>query len=303
MRHVIITRLGIGIARPSFYRQHIAMLKEGLFKSLCAQTNQNFEWYVCVDQLIDAENRAALQALLNTQKNFKLFTFDPLRKGRMMPYWKDFSKEPVSEALMLTRMDDDDCLHARFVEIMQDFACERLKTEERFSCAIANGIEVSIHEKQFRKRIDKELVGLSTVTGGGEVVDIYKGGHRGFSTQMKELGIHHHVIETAEPFWIYTIHPHSDSFPKKPNITSLHKPMDGLALTTLESCAVSADWPARIEKIFIDHPDPVHDLHAHVGLKRLNIKRLILNDVRSLQKAGDRESDRYKALVAGFYAI
>src|SRR5688572_8043927 len=49
LRHYIITRLGIGMSRPAFFRRRLAIMRATLLRSLASQTCRDFEWIIFTD--------------------------------------------------------------------------------------------------------------------------------------------------------------------------------------------------------------------------------------------------------------
>src|SRR5215813_10034795 len=110
MRHIIITMLGIGVARPSYFVRRIALLRIGLYRSLCAQTSRNFEWVLAPDIHIPDSSLIELQEMSSGHSNFHICLVDPIKTGVLYPQLEDFAAD-VDEDVIFSRVDEDDALN------------------------------------------------------------------------------------------------------------------------------------------------------------------------------------------------
>lgn len=310
MRHIIFTRLGIGVARPSFFKQHVALLEAGLFRSMAAQTSQNFDWYVAVDKQIDADSKTHLEKMFSPHSNFHLLILDPLVVFRTVPRFTDLKiKLQADDTLALTRIDDDDALNISFIENLHSIINEHRNGTAPLSVAFGNGVEVYMDSRQYGHRFHPSTpVGLTIVSSGTDKLEIHAGNHKKIHLRMEELGGKHVAVETNEPMWAYARRDGSDSFndPRRV-LVELSKADDALE-NILQRCGISSQWMENVVQIQKNYPDfsspiigaPISDGQV---LNRMQIKGEILRLIKEV-KSNDKEGTRvHSALISAFYGI
>jgi hypothetical protein len=306
IKHIVLTRLGIGIARPAFYRQHAALLEAGIFQSLRQQTLQDFEWHVVVDRQIDAESLERLKALFAPYPHFKALAFDPIEKGRMVPKIPDLDLAPAPDDLLaLSRIDDDDIVSTDLIERIQAVIHENAETAMPMSVCFGSGADVYITQKVYRMRFtDSIALGLTLCSRGDAPLDIFGGNHAKIQERLAALGGRHFGITSDVPLWAYARRPGSDSFDVHQRRSHhVFKPQDAAFEALLERCGVARDWLDRLNDIQVQYPDPAAPLIGEPLLPRLQVKGKILGEINRLRKDGQAGNKRHAALVSAFYAV
>lgn len=303
-RLIIVTRLGIGISRPSFFRQHVEVMRVGLARSLAAQTERNFEWVVVADTQIDADSQAALERVLSAA-NGRLVLLDPVVTGRLAPIPKDVLDDANDGLLVLSRIDDDDALHREFVARLHQTALDASGLP--CSVAFADGLDVYPAERLYRPYHHPTIpVGLSVVSRGDKPVSPYGGNHTRQHERIEALGGTSIISRTEKPMWLYTRNVGSDSSEHRagrlPKTRQL-KRFDGVCEGTIQACGLDSNWATEVVHARRELPDPRPPVVGTKKLNRLQIKAEMLRYLRELRQTGGADSPRYHAAISAFYAL
>lgn len=300
IRHLIVTRLGVAINRPSYYEHHIALLRNGLFACLKAQTNRDFEWVIITDSRIPAEHRDAVQDMVS-RVGGSVVLFDPLETLRLMPNAKEIAGDNDVPVLM-SRIDDDDIICADFVEQLQNAVAET--TIFPVSVAFADGLQYYLDYGAYHPYVSESIaLGLSVLAPAEKPISPYAGGHNKLHERTEAAGGKAIVLRTEKPMWAYVRRGTSNSL--ETSLSGMPKrarPADEVTRDFLRRCRLPRDWFDTARKLHQAENDP---RPAIVGssLNRMTIKVQYLVAMREIRAAGMEDSDRYRALMAAVYAF
>jgi len=302
VRHIIVTRLGIGIARQTFYRHHIAILKAGLYRSLAAQTDKDFEWVVICDRYISSENYESLEELVSSVRG-RVLAFDPIKASRLMPTAKEIVGLRDGRRVLMTRIDDDDIVAKTFVAEIKAAAsaCQALPTV----LALADGVEFEVALRSYRRYYHPSTpVGLSLLSDSKQVRNVYSGNHNMLHEIIKGIGGESKIIRTQKPMWVYMRRPLSDSSEHRSRKASSElKLVDEWFFRVLTACGLDKRWITSAESLLIGDHDPKPPIVGEICLNRLALKKEILSYIDELKKTGQEHSPRFHAAVSAFYAF
>lgn len=299
MRHIIVTRLGIGINRPSFYDVHISLLEKTIFQSLKSQTCTEFEWVIAIDSRIDSYSLERLQDLLCPFNNFRIITVDPLATYSLNPGMKAIVGSEIGDTrLAMSRIDDDDAVSVDFVATVKKIAP---------SCgpaviAFEHGIEI-MPEQNTGGRVthDSIAIGLTVISDEDDPINIYSQNHRKWRERMNTIG-GSYILSQNKDAYIHVRWGNSDSHEGK----KIRKKANELLHTDilLEEVSykfgIQHTWIEDIKYTMKSTNDTRAPL-VYSDVPRLNIKREILRAFRSARNEGNDKLS--SALASAFYAI
>ena len=118
---VVVTRFGIGMKDKAWYDYRYIVHKAFGQGCMLNQTNQNFEWVICLDE---SPPEDFLRKLKNDFKNSKNIHLLHIRRNWIDEY-RDFINENLlteeTEKLVLARRDDDDGVSVEYIQNIYDF--------------------------------------------------------------------------------------------------------------------------------------------------------------------------------------
>lgn len=303
LRHIVTTRMGLGMRRPSFFRRHIALMAETLVPSLAAQTRQDFEWILATDTEIDDANWAELERVLAPYPNFRAVKLDPFKHG-LSPRLASILPEGVGEAdlVAVSRVDDDDALAKDFVETVRR---EALASEGGYPRAIAfpNGVQVDPSTGRFAPYTAEFIaLGLTLVSRADSPMDIFGLNHTHVGAHVSAAGGEVRVVADGGARWIYARSPASDSgealrvsgpdgdsrvrLPKPSFDLSDEKAVERVLRPALERCGLSMDWLETIKALRAGLPDHGPDIAWDPPMKRMLMKGALLRSRRTWIEKG-----------------
>ena len=118
---VVVTRFGIGMKDKAWYDYRYNIHKAFGQACMLDQTNQNFEWIICLDTDPPADFLQKLEEDFKDRKNVHLLRI----KHRWADEYRSFINETIltdeTEKLVFARRDDDDAVNINFIQNIYDF--------------------------------------------------------------------------------------------------------------------------------------------------------------------------------------
>ena len=118
---VMVTRFGIGMKDKEWYDYRYNIHKAFGQACMLNQTNQNFEWVICLDE---SPPEDFLQKLKNDFKDSKNIHLLHIKRNWVEDY-RDFINDNLlaeeTEKLVLARRDDDDAVSIDYIQNIYDF--------------------------------------------------------------------------------------------------------------------------------------------------------------------------------------
>lgn len=295
LRHIIATRLGMGMMRRSFYARHIRILEATVLPSMAAQTCQDFEWVIGVDIRIDDESWREITDLLAPWPHFRAVKADPFVHD-IVPKLDLVAPEGLGDCdvVALTRIDDDDAVTIDFVARIRDLA---LDPEARLplSIALGNGVQVEPTTGRFAAARAKSIaIGLTLISRADAPLDIYGHSHIKVAAKVADLGGDSRLIEADTPLWIHVRGTETDSG-EALKVVSLPRPSFDLAdeeatsrllAPALKACGLDLEWVGRVRALREAWPDVAVDISWDPPLRRSQIKGALLRSHRHWRAKG-----------------
>ncbi len=132
MQHFVLTRFnlqidrwktskrGVDVRTPQWLDHRFQMFENYCLPSMLNQSNQNFTWYLLLDQNTPEAYKQRMTSLLAEKENFH---FDFIDDGfYFAKHFRLFMKDKISvddQFVITTRLDNDDMVHHRFIEQIQ----------------------------------------------------------------------------------------------------------------------------------------------------------------------------------------
>lgn len=297
--HIIVTRLGVGVRNPEFYRVHLEYLKRSVARSLAAQTERNFTWAVVIDERAPEWVEPELAALNLPQ--LVVWKIDPIRHG-MNPAPRHRVKEIVSEGpVIVSRVDDDDFLHVEFVER----AGRELGALGPLSAyTVQNGANLYPDGSTGSMRYAWFSAGLAILTTVEDFVSPYALAHNRADALIERRGGRVFVDEADRPGWVRSLHGDSDS-------GEAHG-LDRWSKTQIElpwaDYGTTADEVRKLSEVLAQaKPAPEMRMNGFgKPYSRLGLKSNILTEIKRIRQQEDdpeRKAARINVLAQAFYLI
>lgn len=155
--HIIITRFNLIIKFPGknkTEKERHEWLKDRIkkfepcFRSIKNQTNNNFKWFIYLDNKTPSDIKKNLEELTTSENRVKLIYMEKTNKNTNFCYdlQRDFTNKLTGKQyLITTRLDSDDILFPEFVELIQS----NFKTQNNYAINITRGI---IYDKTKNKK-------------------------------------------------------------------------------------------------------------------------------------------------------
>ncbi len=315
LRHIVLTRLGIGMNRRSFYRRHIALMVATTLPGMARQTCSDFEWVIAVDVKIDEESWAELTEALAPYSHFRAIKLDPFEDG-LAPLLSHVLQGPVNaDRLAVSRLDDDDALTLDFVERVR--ACA-LKPGARTPMSIAfhRGLQVDPTTGQFAPSVAPSIaIGLTIVSAAADPLDIYGTNHTKLHAAIEARGGEIALLDDGAVDWLHVRSVLSDSGEALSRRREISRGVRELKLAKptftmdqservaeilaggLSRCGLDLEWMSIVKGLRESRPDEAPDISWEPALRRTQIKSALLRVARQAREKG-RDAD---ALEWAFY--
>ncbi|WP_428661142.1 glycosyltransferase [Reyranella sp.] len=200
IQHIIVTRIGLGLRRPTPLRRSLIQLKHTLLPSIRAQSNRRFRWVLSTDSNTPAWFQDELRSLVGGLG--RVAPHDPFSIGLTPPIPALCQEEfGTSEHILMTRVDHDDALHGAFVQKFQDELVE--PSDRPVIIRAPLGIQVMPRAASVRfaspKRGDTS-VGASVYVPRLDQRHVYNTNHNQLESKFSAAV---RKIKSDEPLWAY----------------------------------------------------------------------------------------------------
>ena len=222
MLHYIITRFnlqlwthdkkGQAIDREQWLERRLDLFERYCFPSLCAQTCQDFKWFLLFDNKTPEKYKERVTSYKDRCPQIQLIAIQPTSALQLISIIqdvvKDFTKEhlklhPDEETLITTYLDNDDALRSDFVEIVQEYAA---KLKPRTFISFINGIQY-FTELQIATRIRYKnnhfISFIEEINAFNPLMTVYGFGSHFYIERIKNCEIKY--ID-SEPMWVEVVH-------------------------------------------------------------------------------------------------
>lgn len=216
LKHFVFTNFGIGIKDELWLSYRLEVFSNTALPSLANQSNQGFEWIIFVDDALPTLHRTRLETLLRASglnaRTLRVSDYTMVSR-EILRLIKD-----VDEAVLVTsRMDDDDCIHEHVIDLIQAEATSEHNISEVLLISLKNGIEFLPSDECYRPvEYDTLALALTLVdkTAGPKSHTITQYAHHLVVSTLEQhrISAEHIHLSRAEPLYLYTKHPLSDSY-------------------------------------------------------------------------------------------
>jgi hypothetical protein len=146
--HLVVTRYNLGLyterrltrtkapIEPNEWMKHrFDIFRRFGYPSLAAQSNQDFTWYILLDEVTPKEHLEPLARLVSSTSNIRLYSSPKRSARRTLDYIVHEEHGDRPAYLLTTRIDNDDALHREAIARIQHAASQWIEWE-RGSLAI-----------------------------------------------------------------------------------------------------------------------------------------------------------------------
>ena len=292
--HIIVTRLGVGVRRPSFYDEHLSLARLTVAASLNAQTCRNFIWAVAIDARAPKDIEERLEALVPGIQ-VEVWRRDPFKDANAPLDRRRIVEMADGRSIFTTRVDDDDFLHKSFVRETQDeLRGTPLSTALTFRSGsnLLNGV---FYEADYPWL----GLGLTTHTDASLSFHAYRHSHTKMGIQAEAAGASALIRKTEVPMWIRTWRASSDStaargFRVKADSPLVVDPAEyGATPEGMEELEQILATSLRPEDLGVNRTD---------AIPRLRLKAMVLKRIKELDR-GDSDEEEVEGLRQIFYIL
>lgn len=215
-KHFIFTNFGVGIRDEVWLTYRLEIFLNTVFPSLSNQTSQDFEWIIFIDQSLPKIHAQRLQnAIDHYELNARLVRVEDYSLVNDEVIRMLHHAQPTT--LLTSRIDDDDCIHSRVIELIQRKAIESSDTEKILVISLKNGLEFLPSDQCYREVTYETLALALTLvdkTPVGRKKSITQYAHHLVIDTLKKQGVRSRHIQITDktPLYLYTKHPLSDSY-------------------------------------------------------------------------------------------
>lgn len=292
---VLITRIGVGISRDSYYRHRLRVAELALAGSLRAQTDKSFTWVLVSDVRAPAWVDGELEGLA-AGLSFDIWRRDPTVVG-INPVDRPAVRAMIAaRPTILSRCDDDDLLHRTYAaRTRQELAGSAPPSALTF---VRGGY---LFEGQvYPKRYPWFTAGLAVLPDGRAQITPYLFNHAFFGMNMRQRGFEAREITTPHPMWLRSVSAASDSAAgcrfrprwwKRP------------ARVTFADFGATAESIEQLGNALAEAPGPPN---PNPGRSRLAQKRELAEQIRSLRRASvdsDEDDPEIERLTKALYDV
>ena len=282
--------MALGVADPRLFARRLALLQHGVYRSMCAQTNQSFRWVVITESHIDKRTRSAIETLFQGMPTFHLCMIDSFARREIKVNYSYLCDRYLGKThhVILSSIDDDDSVSVDFVDRVQRHFEER--DRELVNPAVlsfSKGLVLAPMSNEYRSAVIPYLTcGLTMATPDTTKLHLSATAHFRMGEYIERMGGLSYVLLTKEPVWLKTALPESDSryrsTKRKPTTTRLK--IDTACDTRIERALRRFNLPRnhmklirnQLESIVATRPNLWIDVGVEHGTSRLLIKESIL---------------------------
>ncbi|OBY93322.1 hypothetical protein A6723_009195 [Pseudomonas sp. AU11447] len=289
-QHFFFTNFGIGIKDEIWLSYRLEIFVNTVFPSLANQSSRDFEWVIFIDKALPVIHVRRLQSAIQTQGlNARLLPVDEYIAvpGEIEKLLADVQ----SDTLLTSRIDDDDCIHHRVVELIQREALGSSSTEDIQVISLKKGFEFLPSDSCYREVSHQTLALALTLvdrTQGGKKRSINQYAHHLVVDTLAKQGVRfsHTALELDVPLYLYTKHPLSDSyfFGSRARIIADPKRRDGFDETFFSQYGLSSQTLAYLTEL---------TRHAPLGMPHKYLEKLsvVRAEIRAESARDNRGSD------------
>jgi hypothetical protein len=270
MNHLVITRLMIGVSRPGAFALHGRVLLETTYRSMVAQTVEDFQWVVVTDDLIDKASRRMIEKRFAKHPNFHLVTMNSFTKDGVGLDVVSLCERFLGTTLNVftTRIDDDDALRTDFLEQARRTIIESGAAFASFSQR--HGVAVASEHLRHGPTVSREgaSAGMTVLSPDVRGHHVHSFNHRRVHSRVAGLGGTAIHAEDPGPHFLSGYHAESDSrerarpsrVQRRLDSYAVSDPQDAAYRALLASFGLRRDFDARISTIrkeYIDWKPPI----------------------------------------------
>lgn len=215
-QHFFFTNFGIGIKDEIWLTYRLEIFLNTVFPSLANQSSRDFEWVIFIDKALPVIHVRRLQEAIQTHAlNARLL---PVEEYVAVPGEIEKLLANVQSTTVLTsRIDDDDCIHHRVVELIQREALKPSSSEDIQVISLKKGFEFLPSDNCYREVSHETLALALTLVDralAGKKRSINQYAHHLVVETLAKQGVRfsHTALELDVPLYLYTKHPLSDSY-------------------------------------------------------------------------------------------
>lgn len=315
--YYIVTRLGIGIADMERSIFRVRLLAETLYRSLVAQTSQDFSWLIVADQRIHPQAESELRQLISSHPNFEIHKQDPLKTKSMTPMSATVKERIQSSPFAaISRIDDDDVVSTEYVSTVRSVLRAEAPITAPFAVTFPHGLHVQPHRSVLAAASIPWLapsIALLVSTAGTELFTPYSIKHANVGVEAERRGGKSMTCSDTGPMWAYVRRPTSNSAEQRDLRRAAGEVLAPSELDAkLAKFGVTEGWCQRLQALYASEP-PLVPLASAPDLPldctRIMLKVRLLQSLKELeyqQSHSDRNVD-YEALVgalaSAFYSF
>lgn len=295
----IVTRLGLGVARPEFFERALAIMRLTLAPSLRNQTDKRFTWVVATDCRAPAFVAGEIAAMAEGL-SMSLWLRDPLVEGMNPISKKRLADAARGDDLLVARIDSDD-LYAR--DFVASARRELQDAPYKTGLTFRKGLEFYPGEG-LAKPVDYPWFSAGCVTKchRNDIVTPYLSSHRKLPEAIRNTGGTVREPVGGLAMWARLVHGGSDSAAVRKRSGGRRERMIDLPL---DQFGLSAADVARLgELAFVPPAQSVPPLFPdRRGYSRLEMKLAILSQVRVLRRRPKADPSILERLEQAFYDL
>lgn len=320
-KHLVFTRLMIGVNRRDAFLLHVNLLVQTLLPSLRAQTLQDFCWVVATDVNIDDTSREILMTAVSSHSNFHVTFLDPFATGSGAADIAALSRQflGTDRNVITTRIDDDDSVSTDFIEVVQRELHPAIGDGDRLvSCSFTSGLAVAPELGLFGTlKNDSPSVGMTLYSPNLRRKHVHSFNHRKIHGAVEEAGGRALRLDPgARAMTLSGVYFNSDSREvrvdggSKARLERRFAPIEGNAerfAAEMARFALPADYPERVRSLRTTYPDTRSPIFltpppgSASPMTRLDLKNRYLALARPyikvLQAEGSTDAERRDAAV------
>ncbi len=238
-KHFILTRLGLGIFRPRWYEEMVALFLAVTAPSLQKQTSQDFEWLIVIDVGMPIAQQLVLQSFTNAHENFHLVHTDVTKMSHMRLGGHDWVYQPCHEYILGRRLvedpteyvitsmiDADDAWARTYIESVNTFfdgdVQKLLETEAKRKFHLRHSAgRVLTYPKGCRWFVHNDAIqpidrayhsnGISIIARLSSGLSGLSHRHNGWRSGAEIAAFETVEQQSANPMWLYVLHNLNDS--------------------------------------------------------------------------------------------
>ena len=206
IKHILITRYGIGVKDPRWFKNRLPFFKFLTLPSIVGQLDESRRWVLRIEaETIPKEALNEIKEIISISR-YILVADKSLSFESILPLNPD-------QSLITSRIDDDDALRRDYFDNIEAQINELGKNNdvpEFFT--FWRGIRLDLNGRS-AKGLQFPFFSCSVHCRSqlGSGIDCYSFPHSGIQKHCEDKGFDYHIIENEAPAWIYLRHELADS--------------------------------------------------------------------------------------------